>query len=81
MGNPLFGYAAWSWLLARHPATLVTPLALLVPIFGMSSSALLVGEAMPPWKLTAAGVIIAGLAVNFAGPLLRGPRGLQRIER
>ncbi|MFZ3184655.1 MAG: EamA family transporter, partial [Pseudomonas sp.] len=30
-GNSLFGYAAWAWLLARHPAATVTPMALLVP--------------------------------------------------
>ena len=30
VGNSLFGYAAWGWLLARYPAATVTPMALLV---------------------------------------------------
>ncbi|MCK7500411.1 MAG: hypothetical protein MZW92_66645 [Comamonadaceae bacterium] len=36
LGNTLFGYAAWGWLLARHPAATVAPMALLVPVFGMA---------------------------------------------
>ena len=39
LGNTLFGYGAWNWLLARHPAATVTPAALLVPVFGMTASA------------------------------------------
>ncbi len=70
VGNTLFGYAAWAWLLSRHPAAAVTPWALGVPVFGMASSALLLGEALPGWKLAAAGLVIAGLAVNVAGSRL-----------
>jgi len=64
IGNSLFGYGVWNWLLARHPATTVAPLALLVPVFGMSASALAFGEAMPGWKLQAAALVLAGLALN-----------------
>lgn len=70
VGNTLFGYAAWNWLLSRHPAAMVAPLALLVPIFGMSASALLLGEPMPMWKLAATALIIGGLAINLLAPLL-----------
>jgi O-acetylserine/cysteine efflux transporter len=65
VGNALFGYAAWNWLLARHPAAQVAPMGLLVPIFGMSTSAWLLAEPMPPWKLVAAALVLAGLAVNL----------------
>ncbi len=51
IGNTLFGYAVWGFLLARYPAALVSPLALLVPVVGMSTSALVLGEPMPGWKL------------------------------
>ncbi|MFY9513732.1 MAG: EamA family transporter, partial [Rubrivivax sp.] len=57
VGNTLFGYAAWGWLLARHAAATVAPTALLVPVFGMSASALLLGETLPPWKLLAAALV------------------------
>jgi len=69
-GNTLFGFGAWSWLLARHPAAAVAPMSLLVPVFGMAASALLLSEPMPPWKLIATGLILAGLALNVAWPLL-----------
>ncbi|MEN9933211.1 MAG: hypothetical protein RIS17_1784 [Pseudomonadota bacterium] len=64
IGNTLFGYGVWGWLLARYPATSVAPTSLLVPVFGMASTALFLGEALPPWKLVAAALIIGGLAVN-----------------
>jgi O-acetylserine/cysteine efflux transporter len=79
VGNTLFGYAVWNWLLARHPAATVTPSALLVPVFGMTSSAWLLGEPLQSWKLGAAALVIGGLAINlYAGKLaslaLRRPR-------
>ncbi|MDD3836907.1 MAG: EamA family transporter [Phenylobacterium sp.] len=74
VGNTLFGYTAWGYLLARHPAAVVSPMALLVPVFGMSASALLLGEGMPAWKLLAALLVLAGLALNTLWPLLRPAR-------
>ena len=71
VGNTLFGYAAWAWLLARHPAAAVSPLALLVPVFGMGASALALGEPLPAWKLGAAALVMAGLALNLFWPQLR----------
>ena len=71
IGNSLFGYAAWGWLLARHPATLVSPMALLVPVFGLGSSALFLGEDLPAWKIAAALLVLGGLALNLAAPWLR----------
>jgi O-acetylserine/cysteine efflux transporter len=71
VGNSLFGYAAWGWLLARHPAATVAPMALLVPVFGMGASALLLAESLPAWKLGAAALVLSGLALNLFGPRLR----------
>jgi O-acetylserine/cysteine efflux transporter len=78
VGNTMFGYTAWQWLLAKHPASVVTPMALLVPIFGMSASAIVLGEPMPAWKLLAAGLVLAGLALNLGWPLLKS--GLRRAS-
>ncbi|MCB4364558.1 EamA family transporter [Hydrogenophaga taeniospiralis] len=71
LGNTLFGYGLWNWLLARHPAATVTPLALLVPVFGMGASALSLGESLPGWKLGAAALVLSGLAVIVLWPRLR----------
>ena len=70
IGNTLFGYGAWAWLLARHPAATVTPMALLVPLFGIGASALLLAEALPGWKLASAALVLAGLALNVLWPRL-----------
>jgi O-acetylserine/cysteine efflux transporter len=68
LGNTLFGYAAWGWLMARHPAATIAPMALLVPVFGMGASALILGESLPVWKLGAAALVLSGLALNLFGP-------------
>lgn len=67
IGNTLFAFGAWGWLLARHPAATITPMALLIPFFGMGASALLLGEPLQAWKLAAAALVIGGLAVNVLG--------------
>jgi O-acetylserine/cysteine efflux transporter len=69
--NTLFGYAAWGWLLSKHPAAVVAPAPLLVPIFGMGASAFFLGEPLPGWKIMAAGLVIAGLVINLFWPALR----------
>ena len=66
-GNTLFGYASWGWLLSRHPAATVAPMALLVPVFGMAASAWWLGEGLPMWKLGAAALVLSGLAINLFG--------------
>jgi O-acetylserine/cysteine efflux transporter len=65
VGNTLFGYGVWNWLLARHSAATVTPTALLVPVFGMTASALALHEGLPSWKLAAALLVMAGLGMNL----------------
>ena len=76
VGNTLFGYGMWGWLIARHGTGPVVPFALLVPIFGIGASALVMGEALPVWKLAGSGLIMVGLAIS----LLRLPIGLRAGE-
>ena len=71
VGNTLFGYAVWGWLLSRYPTATVAPMSLLVPVFGMAASAVVLHEALPGWKLAAAGLVMAGLALNTFWPKLR----------
>ncbi|MCW7540056.1 EamA family transporter [Aquabacterium sp. A7-Y] len=74
LGNTLFGYAAWNWLLSHHPAATVTPNALLVPVFGMAASAWWLSEPLPGWKLQAAGLVLAGLALNVLASRMTAAR-------
>ncbi len=69
--NTLFGYSAWAWLLTRYPAATITPIALLIPVFGLGASAVVVGEPLPAWKIFAALLVLAGLAVNLLWPRWR----------
>lgn len=71
VGNTLFGFAAWAWLLGRYPAATISPLSLMVPVFGMGGSALWLGEALTAWKLEAAALLLAGLALNTLWPMWR----------
>ncbi len=72
IGNSLYGYAVWGWLLARHPAATISPMALMVPVFGMGTSAVVLGEALPAWKIEAAALVIGGLALGLLWPALKG---------
>jgi O-acetylserine/cysteine efflux transporter len=65
VGNTMFGYGVWAWLLARYPAATVSPLTLLVPVFGMGASALVLGEPLEGWKIFAGLLVMSGLAVNL----------------
>jgi len=65
VGNTMFGYSCWAWLLSRYPAATVAPMSLLVPVFGFAASATILGEPLPLWKIGATLLIMAGLAVNL----------------
>jgi len=73
VGNTMFGYGCWGFLLARYPTATVSPTALLVPVFGMGASAWILAEPLPMWKLFAAALVMGGLAVNVFWPMLRRP--------
>lgn len=67
----LIGFAAWGFLLRHHPASLVAPFSLLVPIFGMSSSALFLGETLTALKVAGAALVFAGLAITVLNRQVR----------
>ena len=66
----LFGFGAWAFLLSRYPANLVAPFALCVPVAGMGSAALLLGEGISATEVMGSGLVFVGLVVNVFGPRL-----------
>jgi O-acetylserine/cysteine efflux transporter len=68
--STLFGYGVWSILLSKYPAGLVAPFSLLVPIAGMGSAALLLGETVTPVEIGGSLLVFLGLIVNVFGPRL-----------
>jgi O-acetylserine/cysteine efflux transporter len=61
----LVAFGIWAWLLRRHPAALVAPFTLLVPVVGMSSAAWLLDEPVTWWKVAGAALVLSGLALNL----------------
>ncbi|GHB22744.1 membrane protein [Streptomyces viridiviolaceus] len=66
--STVFGFGAWGWLLKRHPASRVAPFSLLVPVFGMSSAALFLGEPVTPLRWCAAALLVGGVALTSITP-------------
>jgi O-acetylserine/cysteine efflux transporter len=64
----VFGFGAWGWLLRRHPASTVAPFSLLVPVFGMSSAALFLGEPVSGLRWCAASLLVGGVALTSLAP-------------
>ena len=60
----LLGGGIWSWLLGRHPASTVAPFTLLVPITGLLSGYLVLGETITPIEIGGAVLVITGLLVT-----------------
>lgn len=81
VGNTLFGYAMWGWLLSRYPVATIAPMALAVPIFGITASALWLGEPIQDWKLEAAAFVMAGLALNVLWPKLVTKRAAKAVPQ
>ncbi len=72
--STLVGYGLWNWLISKRGASAVAPFSLLVPVFGVSSSWLVLGEVFTPGHWLAAGLILAGLAIHvFGGRLVKAP--------
>lgn len=69
--STVFGFGAWGWLLRRHPASTVAPFSLLVPVFGMSSAALFLGESVTVPRWCAAALLVGGVALTTLTPSRR----------
>jgi O-acetylserine/cysteine efflux transporter len=67
----IFGFGMWGKLIRIYGAGQVAPFSLLVPIFGMSSSALLLGEDFGPVRMAAVLLVILGLVMTVMKRPLR----------
>ncbi|CAI8886915.1 MULTISPECIES: O-acetylserine/cysteine exporter [Kosakonia] len=67
----ILGYGIWGTLLGRYETWRVAPLSLLVPVVGMASAALLLGETLSMLQLVGAVLVMAGLYINVFGFRLR----------
>ncbi|PJD93992.1 MAG: O-acetylserine/cysteine exporter [Legionella sp.] len=66
-GSTWIGYGVWNWLLRLYPVSVMVPFTLLVPVVGIVSSVLFLGESFQLWKLIACLFVIGGLCINIFG--------------
>jgi len=67
MLSTLFGYGVWNQLIMRHGASRIAPFSLLVPIFGVSAGALVLGEHFAVSDGIASALVLSGLLVHVFG--------------
>ncbi|WP_186019398.1 EamA family transporter [Burkholderia gladioli] len=63
-----FSYWGWNSLMKLYPVSTVAPLSLLIPVFGLLTSMLMIGEVVHPLETVAILIIIAGLAIGIYRP-------------
>jgi O-acetylserine/cysteine efflux transporter len=80
-GATLFGFASWARLLHRYPTGLIAPFALLIPVSGIASCAIFLGESLAPLQAVGGALVFAGLAENVYGPRIRAWLSLARRNR
>ena len=68
----LFGFATWAKLLHRYPTALVAPFGLLIPVSGLASGWIFLGEALSPVQLFGVALVLGGAG----GQRLRRTPGL-----
>lgn len=74
-------FGIWGRLLHTYSASLVTPFALLVPVFGIAFSTLLLGEPLTPIGLSATAVVLLGLVTTVLGPRIVGALGPRPVSQ
>lgn len=67
----LFGLARWNALLHRYPIAVIAPFALLIPVSGLVSGAIFLGEGLAPLQFAGVALVLAGLAWNVFGARAR----------
>lgn len=58
------GSGLWTVLMARYPSSTVAPFSMLVPVVGMSASAVFLRERLDPFELLSGAVVIAGVLLG-----------------
>ncbi|NUP59338.1 MAG: EamA family transporter [Pseudarthrobacter sp.] len=72
----LVGYGIWNRLLASHPSSAVVPFTLLVPVVGMSTAWLALGEVPTLTELAGGLILLGGVATAvLTGGMRRQRRG------
>ncbi|GGC68390.1 EamA family transporter [Undibacterium terreum] len=70
----ILAYAMWTGLLKRHPVNRVAPFSLGVPVVGLTTGMLALGEVITGWQWAGITLVVASLVcVLFGGRLMQPP--------
>jgi O-acetylserine/cysteine efflux transporter len=78
--STLLGFGLWGYLLREYDASTVAPFSMLVPVAGMLSAWLVLGEELTVLRCAAALLVIAGMASTAIKPRQRGLSAASRAE-
>jgi len=70
----LGGFAAWGHLIGRYGASTIAPFAMLVPLFGIASAALLLDEPVRPTDAVGGLLVVGGVLAGLVSMPARGVR-------
>ncbi|GAA1711238.1 EamA family transporter [Isoptericola hypogeus] len=60
----VLGSGVWTWLMARHPAGVVAPFSMLVPVVGMTAAWLILGERVTVAEGAGAALVVGGVLLG-----------------
>lgn len=66
-GGTLFGSGAFTMLLTRHPPGKVAPFTLLVPVVGLATASVVLGEGLSTNQWFGCLFVLLGLVINLLG--------------
>lgn len=81
LAGTVLGSGLWSWLMARHPSGMVAPFSMLVPVVGMSTAWVVLGEAVSAGEAVGAAMVVAGVLLGSRRPVSDGGRASARAPR
>lgn len=67
----IIGYSLWTGLLKRHPANRVAPFSLGVPVVGLATGMLVLGEVITAWQWAGIALVVAALVCVMLGGRLQ----------
>lgn len=71
------GSGLWTWLLARHPAGVVAPFSMLVPVVGILTAAIALGEWPNGLEWLGGAIVVSGVLIGS----IRRPAAVPVIEQ
>ncbi|WP_028648397.1 EamA family transporter [Nocardiopsis sp. CNT312] len=60
----VLGSGVWTWLMARHPAGVVAPFSMLVPVVGMAAAWMVLRESATPGELVGSALVVGGVLLG-----------------